>query len=461
MKRTITTLLFVFAFAIFASANGLVTNVNQSASYLRNMARGTTLGADAGYYNPAGMVFMEKGWHFGINNQVAIQRRWTNSTFEPFSLAANNLGSSEKHFQGDTYSPVVPGLYATYKGDRWAYQASLTVGSGGGSVDYEDGLASFESIFAQIPVVFSQLDPVAHFVPYSMDIRFKVSSMTFTGRLGAAYRISDNFSAGAQLQFAYTSNNYEGDIKDVKLAENQEYFKDIVADKKLRCKQNGWAISPVFSLYFRSNGARDGEVLSEKATFGWGWSASAKYEFRSAITVKNNTSSDVVINGQGLFPDGQKSGGEIPALLSLAASKHLGSVKLTAQWMHYFDRDADNYYTQHNNVNGDADEIMFGVDWKVTRRLLLSTCIDRTFPQLDESTYSDFNFNAASTTWGIGAGVNVSRHVTINGGVMFTFYQTVNREANPYNSSILANIPGADQYHRQSTCFGVGVDLHF
>ena len=40
-------------------AGGPMTNTNQSASFLRSIARGTSLDPDAVYNNPAGVVFME------------------------------------------------------------------------------------------------------------------------------------------------------------------------------------------------------------------------------------------------------------------------------------------------------------------------------------------------------------------------------------------------------------------
>ena len=42
------------AFSSLALASGLNTNTNQSAAYLRNVARYATTEADAPYYNPAG-----------------------------------------------------------------------------------------------------------------------------------------------------------------------------------------------------------------------------------------------------------------------------------------------------------------------------------------------------------------------------------------------------------------------
>ena len=57
MKK-IATLLFAFATVATATAGGPMTNTNQSAAFLRSIARGTTLDTDAVYNNPAGTAFM-------------------------------------------------------------------------------------------------------------------------------------------------------------------------------------------------------------------------------------------------------------------------------------------------------------------------------------------------------------------------------------------------------------------
>ncbi len=51
-----------------AYAGGVMTNTNQSVQFIRSLARGTSLDADAAYYNPAGTAFMTDGLHFTIGN---------------------------------------------------------------------------------------------------------------------------------------------------------------------------------------------------------------------------------------------------------------------------------------------------------------------------------------------------------------------------------------------------------
>ena len=63
------------AFSSLALASGLNTNTNQSAAYLRNVARYATTEADAPYYNPAGTAFMTDGFHISLNSQGYVAPR--------------------------------------------------------------------------------------------------------------------------------------------------------------------------------------------------------------------------------------------------------------------------------------------------------------------------------------------------------------------------------------------------
>jgi len=56
-------------------AGGILTNTNQSVSFLRNPARDAAIGLDGVYSNPAGVAFLNDGLHLGFNWQYAHQTR--------------------------------------------------------------------------------------------------------------------------------------------------------------------------------------------------------------------------------------------------------------------------------------------------------------------------------------------------------------------------------------------------
>ena len=211
--KTVLALVATVAVAGQALAGGPMTNTNQSASFLRSIARGTSLDPDAVYNNPAGTVFMADGWHIGINDQMATQTRTTTSTFAPFALGAKNGGQATKEFQGSVFSPLVPSVHAMWKHNRWAVMLGMGVNGGGGTIEYNDGLASFERQFSVLPAGMKALGIDA--TAYDMDMYLKGSSMTLAFNAGAAFRITDWLSIAAQIRYSSTSNGYEGHMKNI------------------------------------------------------------------------------------------------------------------------------------------------------------------------------------------------------------------------------------------------------
>jgi long-chain fatty acid transport protein len=67
---TIISLIFITG-SLFAG--GLVTNTNQSAAWVRLPSRNASSEIDAAYYNPAGLMKLDNGFHFSLNNQTVFQ----------------------------------------------------------------------------------------------------------------------------------------------------------------------------------------------------------------------------------------------------------------------------------------------------------------------------------------------------------------------------------------------------
>ncbi len=494
MKK-IATLLLAIATVATATAGGLMTNSNQSAAFLRSIARGTTLDTDAVYNNPAGTAFMTDGWHFGINNQMAYQTRTTDSSYKLFQYGAGNgnmlslddkgyISYLPKEFKGEVFSPVIPSFHLTWKKNRWAVMLGMGVNGGGGTIEYDNGLASFERMFAALPAGMKQLGINA--TQYDLDMYLKGSSMTLAGNLGVAYRITDWLSAAAMVRVGVANNAYEGYLKNINVnvggqmmpatqlfagaysqleaqlnaalgAYGQGFLTSEAGqtlvgamttvkeneiktlDHTLDVKQSGVSISPVLALYAQKNG----------------WAASVKYEFKMATELEIESAlvsaSDPVINA--LFPDGAKVKAETPALLAVALSRQMGNVKVTAEWHEYFDKDAENSFS--SCVEGNTMEYLLGAEWQINDKWLVSCGVQRTQYDLNENAYSDMNFSTSSWSTGIGIAYNFSEKLRLNVGFMPTFYEEV-------TSKGTANgIDFTDIYDRTSISGGIGLDFKF
>ena len=298
--------------------------------------------------------------------------------------------------------------------------------------------------------------------------------MTLAFNVGAAFRITDWLSVAAQVRLGVTSNGYEGHIKNIQtnpscallglsgammpasqffqaagaalgqvnpqIAAMAGQYAALTSDHILDVKQKGTSISPVLALAFHKGQ----------------WDASVKYEFKMATELEIESAevsaNDPVING--LFPNGAKVKSETPALLAAAVSRHFGPVKVTAEWHHYFDKDAENSFSPV--IEGNTNEYLLGVEWQVAERWLVSAGTQRTALNMNENAYSDMNFSISS--WSVGAGLAYlcTDNIRLNLGVMPTFYDEAKAVGVDSNG-----LDFTDVYNRTSWVWGIGLDFKF
>lgn len=205
MKRTLLVILLI-AVVIPAMAGGIVHNSNQSASFIRMPARDASLGLDAVYYNPAGLVWLNDGFHLSLNNQYVTQTRTIGTTYP---------GLNRSEFTGEVVAPFFPSFYAVYKKDRLAFSLGFNPIGGGGSAKFADGLPSFEMQVAGLPALLS-----ASGIPtssYSFDTEFEGKSVFYGIQGGVSYKINDIVSVSAGLRYVMMNNHYQGYLKNIQI----------------------------------------------------------------------------------------------------------------------------------------------------------------------------------------------------------------------------------------------------
>ncbi len=201
--------LFMFIQAAFAG--GLLTNTNQSAQFVRMLSRNASLDIDAVYFNPAGLIKLEDGWHFAFYSQTIFQDKTVDSKFPLLN---------DGHYVGEVIIPVFPTTYAVYRKDNWAFSFGFSPNAGGGTADFDRGLPSFEiPISKAVPALsgLTQIDPSLNVTGYNADLSFKGSSVFWGIQLGATYKVSDRFSVYGGVRYMPSKNTYKGSIKHVQL----------------------------------------------------------------------------------------------------------------------------------------------------------------------------------------------------------------------------------------------------
>lgn len=194
-------------------AGGLVTNTNQSATWVRMPSRNASTQIDAAYYNPAGLTKLDNGFHFSLSNQIISQTRTITSSY-PY------LNNSE--YKGTVFAPLFPSIYAAFKMNKFAVSLGFMPIGGGGGATYEAGLPSFEmSIADLVPMTYNNGFGTTE---YDADISFEGSSVFFGYQANVAYKINDFISVAAGLRMVTAKNTYTGYLRDISINPNYPAF---------------------------------------------------------------------------------------------------------------------------------------------------------------------------------------------------------------------------------------------
>ena len=452
MKRLFTSIALA-SLAVVSFAGGLLTNTNQSASFVRNPARFASLSTDAIYFNPAGTAFFNEGWSFSANWQMIWQQR------DATDLIHN------KKYDGKVYVPCMPTLFAAYKTGDWTFSGFFGMPGGGGKAEFDGGLPLFDNLIGGLGASLGSMSPIPMTITGAS--QFESTQYLFALQLGAAYKINDNLSAYAGIRGNYISNNYQGTIKALTdipaipgVLPSAMPGVEVMA-VNLDMDQSGIAFAPIFGLDYKIGN----------------FNFAAKYEFRAVTTVENDTKAlDVkagdlmtqlgmgdIIKGAadaklgsylGGFKDGNTLRADAPAILTLAGSwQIIPRLQVMAGWNYYFDKDAkieslmggDNM----RKLSRNTIEYLCGAEFKVTDKFLVSAGIQYSNFGINDSYTSDLGFINDSFTTGVGGKYSISEKVDINFGYCYANYAPDNCKNNY----------GLTRYERKTHNASIGVDF--
>jgi long-chain fatty acid transport protein len=219
MRKLLT---FVSAMFITSSllAGGLVTNTNQSASWVRLPSRNASVSIDAVYFNPAGLMKLENGFHISLSNQSIWQTREIENSYAgpPTSMVPSvsgvNYGLNNHVYEGKVATLAYPSLFAVYKMDKVAFSLGFGIVGGGGSATFEKGLPSFEMSASDL---VPSLAAKAGVKGYRLDAYFEGKSLFIGFQGGVSYKINDWLSVAAGVRYVSAKNTYKGHLQDIQV----------------------------------------------------------------------------------------------------------------------------------------------------------------------------------------------------------------------------------------------------
>lgn len=429
--------------ATTAQAGGYLTNTNQSVNFLRNPARDGAIGIDGAYSNPAGVGFMSVGWHLGFDIQSAYQSRTTTSYFGPQNAGPFALGTVNgvrnnpdgvKRFNGKASAPVMPSLNLARVGEKWFATFHFGVTGGGGKCNFSDGLPSFESQVAMVPVLVGALRPGA-VSGYSFDTHMQGRQYYFGGQFGVGYRINPNLNVNVGGRVIYANCNYYGYVRNINVevqgpagavnmpaakffqSQGLPDFASLVGDRELNCDQSGWGFTPIVSVDYKTGR----------------WNLSARYEFKTRLRLKNR--SGVNTSGLDEFDDGLHVAADIPAILALGAQYEIiDGLRANGGFHYYFDRQATQHNSRHEQLKNGGWEVLAGMEYDLSKRWTVSAGWQSTNYGLgkDSRFITDMSFVTNSNSVGLGAAFRLKERVKLNVAYFKTFYQHYRKDMADY-----------------------------
>ncbi|MFZ1947186.1 MAG: hypothetical protein WAW06_06535 [bacterium] len=206
MRRELLTLIAMLLLEAGMAHAGIMTNVNQSAGFVRMPARNATLGIDGVHYNPAGLTRLTNGWHFSLNNQFVFSDRQVENDYSYLN------GAPSAMFPADANAALFPGFFAAYKINKTALSFGFNPIGGIGGTDYRRGLPAFEMIFSDL---VPALQPAFGVTGYSVEMAFKETSASFGYQLGVSHEINPTLSLFGGGRLVRVKRTYRGGINDI------------------------------------------------------------------------------------------------------------------------------------------------------------------------------------------------------------------------------------------------------
>lgn len=511
MKKTLLSAALACAAILSANAGGMLTNTNQSVSFLRNPARDGAIGIDGVYSNPAGVAMMGEGKWLSVNWQAAWQTRTIQTTNPVFELSKDFNGQPQE-YEGKASAPFVPSVQAVWNKGRWSWQFNFSVTGGGGKCEFANGLGSFEGAVGQIAAGLRQFGlkaglPSAMVTSgYDCNSYMQGKQYYFGFTLGTAYKVTDNFSVYGGIRILYGSASYKAKIDNIRVitaanpdgvdfGQYYDYIKTYITGAATQYEQaiatyaragqevpadiiNGY--TSVRKLQAVETYREGVNLQSDQSGVGFApilgadlrlnkFNFAVKYEFRTKMNMENKSTVKEAhaIDAVNQFRDGTSIREDQPSLLSFGVQySPIDQVRISAGYHHFYDKAAKKTYykmnevgvsTRYDNKNdmlkSGTNEYLGGAEWDVTKKLTVSGGFQITRYGNTDEYINDISFVVNSWSYGLGLKYQITDKVAVNAAYFKTCYDdytTKVDETGIQNSFTRSNRVGA-----------IGIDIAF
>ena len=244
-----------------------------------------------------------------------------------------------------------------------------------------------------------------------------------------------------------------------------DFFDVLLADQEVDVEQNGTGVTPIIGINISPTDALNIGI---------------KYEFATKLEVENSTAKDEKTGlpkggligfdplGAGriyLFPDGAKTRGDLPALLTMGVSYDVGTIlTLHGGFQYYFDKSADYGKSMKNEDIIDANnwEAGLAIEYHLNDNLTLSAGYQHNKTGVSAEYQTDLSYSLNTNTFGGGGRYRINDMLAINLGVSYSMYkdQTVDGSHDVGGQGVTF-IDFSQSYAKSAMVIGLGLDLSF
>ncbi|WP_296332666.1 outer membrane protein transport protein [uncultured Treponema sp.] len=428
MKRIAVTSILALLGTAALFASGVENKTNMNTGYLRNPSRNTEAKRpESSYYNVAGTAFMTNGLYVEAGNQFVF-KEYGNEMKTDNALSA--LKINDYYSNDETTVWFYPNLDFVYKHNRFAVFGNFGVYAGGGSLSYSEGTSATTMLFAgaalKAKTAATQYGIAAataqaagntesadeakknsdkyalaasNYRDAAKNHDLDVTSITYGGQLGVAYRFLDNLSFAAGLRYVHGTQSMKIKSDAFTALGN--------GSNEISYEANGYTVSGVFGIHYKPIDVVDLAIQYQSKS-------SVKYEVKE---VSGKLASQFNIY------DGKTFHTDLPAALNLGAGwQVLEPLYVSASFNYYF-----NYFANQDSILGETDyansfEIALGADWKICK--WVSYSLGFQYGNQGTKDGSNSTFNPVLDSFCIGTGVEVfpTEELTVSLGALFAKY---------------------------------------
>ncbi|MDH6459089.1 long-chain fatty acid transport protein [Fusobacterium sp. PH5-7] len=350
--------------------------------YLGNQAQNGMINNVSVYYNPAGLMQLERGTYFHAGMQIAF--------------GTEEMKYKGKKYEADLFQPIPNFSLYSVRDERAIFWTFGALG-GGGDLEYKDGVAGI----AVVPDILARFGVTAEDIGSSAE----GTNMYIQNTLGKAWMINDKLSMSIAARAVLGMRNLKGDL-NVGYGSGGKLHADIDSER------TAWGFGGQIGFNYKA---------TDRLNLALRYDTRVKMNFKASGSEKKADLSMLTLGELGFsdfYPEyepGVKYRRDLPALLAAGAS-----YKVTDRWTmalsgnYYFNKDAkmdktkgsailEKLGSKHFDPEYDNGwEIAIGTEYKLTDKWTWIGSVNYADTGAKKNSYDDIEYALNSIMVGTG-----------------------------------------------------------